>query len=57
MSDIRVCRSLADEVQALLAGILNNLERMLGVLVRDGFAPLEPAYLAAWLHSNQQVLG
>lgn len=42
-------------MQALLPAILNNLERMLDVLVRDGFGPLESAYLDAWLHSGQQV--
>ena len=42
-------------MQALLPAILNNLERMLNVLVRDGFGPLESAYLDAWLHSGQQV--
>lgn len=53
---LRMCRSAAGDAQVLLAEILNNLERMLGVLVRDGFAPLESAYLSAWLHSEQQVL-
>ena len=42
-------------MQALLPAILNNLERMLDVLVRDGFGPLESAYLDAWLHTGQQV--
>lgn len=56
MMIFRVNGSVIDEAQALLAGILNNLESMLEVLVQDGFAPLESAYLQAWLHSGQQVL-
>ena len=52
---VRMCRGAAGDAQVLLAGILNNMERMLGVLVQDGFAPLESAYLNAWLHSRQQV--
>ena len=53
---LQMYRSMAGEAQALLAGILNNLESMLEVLVQDGFAPLESAYLKAWLHSGQQVI-
>jgi len=42
-------------VQALLAGALARLERYMGTLQRQGFAPMEGAYTAAWLHSDQQV--
>ena len=42
-------------LQVLLAGILGRLEAMLDVLAAQGFEPLQPAYLAAWLHSGQQV--
>ncbi len=52
----RMYRHVADDAQALLAAILNNLESMMEVLVQDGFAPLESAYLKAWLHSGQQVI-
>lgn len=42
-------------LQVLLASILGRLEAMLDVLAAQGFEPLQPAYLAAWLHSGQQV--
>ena len=41
--------------QELLAGIMEALEGMLRVLTDQGFAPLEAAYTASWLHTNQQV--
>ena len=41
--------------QALLAGIMGQLEAMLDVLAAQGFAPLQAAYLEAWLHTGQQV--
>ena len=47
--------SLRGALQVLLAGILGRLEAMLDVLAAQGFEPLQPAYLAAWLHSGQQV--
>ena len=42
-------------LQELLACILERLEGLLAVLVADGFAPLQQAYLETWLHTNQQV--
>eukprot|EP00884_Botryococcus_braunii_P002285 jgi/Botrbrau1/12057/Bobra.0295s0012.1 len=39
----------------LLAAILERLEPMLTTLETDGFKPLQEAYLASWLHSNQRV--
>ncbi|KAK9835207.1 hypothetical protein WJX81_005751 [Elliptochloris bilobata] len=41
--------------EALLAGIMGQLEAMLGVLAAQGFDSLQAAYLDAWLHSGQQV--
>ena len=41
--------------QELLASILHKLQGMLATLVANGFAPLQQAYLQAWLHTNQQV--
>lgn len=34
---------------------MGQLEAMLDVLAAQGFAPLQAAYLDAWLHSGQQV--
>ena len=34
---------------------MGQLEAMLDVLAAQGFAPLQAAYLEAWLHSGQQV--
>lgn len=42
-------------LQELLACILYELQGLLATLVANGFAPLQQAYLQAWLHSNQQV--
>ena len=42
-------------LQELLACILQRLQSLLETLVADGFAPLQQAYLQAWLHTNQQV--
>ena len=42
-------------LQVLLAGMLNQLEALLDTLLRDGFQPLQAAYLGAWLHTGQQV--
>ena len=42
-------------LQELLACILQRLQDLLETLVADGFAPLQQAYLQAWLHTNQQV--
>lgn len=41
--------------EELLACILYELQGLLATLVANGFAPLQQAYLQAWLHSNQQV--
>lgn len=41
--------------EELLACILHRLQGLLGKLAADGFAPLQQAYLQAWLHTNQQV--
>ncbi|KAL3163002.1 hypothetical protein ABBQ32_009434 [Trebouxia sp. C0010 RCD-2024] len=41
--------------EELLACILDKLQGLLATLVATGFAPLQQAYLQAWLHSNQQV--
>lgn len=43
------------QAQALLASVLNRLEGLLDTLLREGFAPLQAAYLDAWLHTGQQV--
>lgn len=34
---------------------MGQLEAMLDVLAAQGFAPLQAAYLEAWLHTGQQV--
>jgi biotin-(acetyl-CoA carboxylase) ligase len=41
--------------QALLASALSKLEGLLDTLLREGFQPLQAAYLASWLHTGQQV--
>ena len=57
MRESGIVRSCSEaELQALLAGILNQLEALLDTLLRDGFQPLQAAYLRAWLHTGQQVL-
>ena len=50
-----ICNQLATHAQALLASTLNRLEGLLDTLVREGFPPLQAAYLGAWLHTGQQV--
>ena len=49
-------KTICSGLQALLAGIMGQLEAMLDVLAAQGFEPLQAAYLDAWLHSGQQVL-
>lgn len=44
-------------MQELLACILTNLETLLSTLTAQGFGPLQEAYLDAWLHTNQKVIG
>ena len=44
-------------MQELLACILTNLEALLSTLTAQGFGPLQEAYLHAWLHTNQKVIG
>ena len=39
----------------LLAGIMNRLERMVGILQHQGFEPLKQDYTGCWLHTDQQV--
>jgi biotin-(acetyl-CoA carboxylase) ligase len=50
-----VFESCAGLLQVLLAGILNQLEGLLSILVAQGFQPLLGSYLDAWLHSGQRV--
>ncbi|KAI8471829.1 MAG: hypothetical protein J3K34DRAFT_384539 [Monoraphidium minutum] len=40
---------------AVLAHVLNHLERCYDEFEARGFPPLEGAYLASWMHSGQQV--
>lgn len=42
--------------ERLLAGILNLLERMLNILVEEGFEPFQHQYYSYWLHSQQKVV-
>jgi biotin--protein ligase len=41
--------------EQLLASVLTHLESCFDQFERQGFAPLQPLYLASWMHSNQQV--
>ena len=41
--------------ETLLASFLTRFEALEGVFSAAGFAPLQPAYLAAWLHTGQVV--
>ncbi|WIA41073.1 hypothetical protein OEZ86_004707 [Tetradesmus obliquus] len=41
--------------EQLLAAVLTHLEACFDQFETQGFAPLEPQYLASWMHSNQQV--
>ncbi|KAG2429540.1 hypothetical protein HXX76_010775 [Chlamydomonas incerta] len=41
--------------EVVLAEILAAMEDVFNTFERDGFAPLEPEYLAAWLHSGQSL--
>lgn len=41
--------------EALLARIVNAMEGHLHTLERDGFDPLQQAYLRYWLHTGQRV--
>eukprot|EP00195_Chlamydomonas_chlamydogama_P007821 CAMPEP_0202893470 /NCGR_PEP_ID=MMETSP1392-20130828/3052_1 /ASSEMBLY_ACC=CAM_ASM_000868 /TAXON_ID=225041 /ORGANISM="Chlamydomonas chlamydogama, Strain SAG 11-48b" /LENGTH=357 /DNA_ID=CAMNT_0049577817 /DNA_START=158 /DNA_END=1231 /DNA_ORIENTATION=- len=42
--------------ELVLAHIITRLEQCFDVLQDQGFEPLEPAYLASWLHSGQRVM-
>ncbi|KAK3282795.1 hypothetical protein CYMTET_9485 [Cymbomonas tetramitiformis] len=41
--------------ESLLAAIMARLEVLTHTFVKDGFAPLQGAYLANWLHTGQAV--
>lgn len=51
------CLKISTAMQELLACILINLQRLLSTLTAQGFGPLQEAYLQAWLHTNQKVIG
>lgn len=42
--------------EALLAGVLSRLEALLGVLLAEGFEPMQASYLRYWLHTAQRVV-
>ncbi|KXZ49683.1 hypothetical protein GPECTOR_20g540 [Gonium pectorale] len=41
--------------EAVLVGILSALEEVFDTFESSGFGPLEPEYLASWLHSGQEL--
>lgn len=45
----RVCK------EQLLASVLSHLEACFDTFQSQGFDPLQPLYLSAWMHSNQVV--
>ncbi|KAK2077035.1 hypothetical protein QBZ16_005263 [Prototheca wickerhamii] len=47
--------ALAPRRETLLAQLLNWLEPAVARLAVDGFDPFRPAYLGAWLHTDQRV--
>lgn len=45
----RVCK------EQLLASVLKHLESCFDTFQAQGFGPLQPLYLASWMHTNQKV--